>query len=151
MSTCIQTTYLEAIAALGIDADTVVCPTAPREEVTTPSPADGILPMTDAEWQLIVAHLPGEAPQEASMPNRAFVDTVLWVLARGKAWTQIPGGAGEAVRRRFARWAHAGHWPHLSAATRGRGLSAQREAQLAGIAKRALRLQERICARRGVG
>ena len=103
--------------------------------------------LADAEWEIVRDHLPAEPAQAEAIGNRAFVATVLWVFAQRKAWTQVAGDHGEAVRKRFARWAHAGYWQRLSDAVRGRGLSAPREAQLTAVARRARQLQTRL--RRG--
>ncbi len=103
--------------------------------------------LADAEWEILRDHLPAEPAQAEAIGNRAFVAAVLWVFAQRKAWTQVAGDHGEAVRKRFARWAHAGLWQRLCDGVRGRGLSPVREAQLAAVARRAGQLQARLARR----
>ena len=141
--------YREALIALGIDAETIVLPSpAAGGEPCAVALESGLPGLTDAEWAIIHDRLPPEPSQTAALGNRAFLDDILWTFAQRKAWTQIPGDRGEAVRKKFARWAHDGHWQRLCEAVRGQGLSAEREAQLASLAQRAARMHTRMRARR---
>ena len=152
--------YAEALIALGLDPRIVVLPSSCEggDSHARPSPDAGRQPramalepalptLADAEWEIVRDHLPAKPAQADAIGNRAFLAAVLWVFAQRRAWTQVAGDHGEAVRKRFARWAHAGHWQRLRDAVGGRGLSALREAQLTAVARRAGQLQARL--RRG--
>jgi len=140
-----------ALRALGIDPSTVVFPAvgvdAPGDDQAPPRPAKGQL--DDDEWAIISPYLPDESPQAQALANRAFVDAVLWMQARSAHWTQIADQRGEAVRKRFARWAHTGVWQRLyDDVVQVGGLGGERQAQLAALAKRARILQSRTLAAR---
>ena len=138
-----------ALEALGIDPDTVVFPSRDTSPTEPPEQERDVeRPLTDEEWALIEPFLPNEPAQALAITNRAFVDTVLWVFARAKHWTQIPDDRGEATRKRFTRWAHAGVWQRLAADIKGRGLGPVREGQLQGLAARAHRLHAKVLAAR---
>jgi len=141
----------EELEALGIDPDIVVLPsgcsagTEDRDKVRL-CETEGEL--TDEEWTLICPLLPPEARQARTISNREFVNSVLWVFAGGRHWTQIAGDRGEAMRKRCARWAHAGVWQELHEDIKGRGLSPGRESQLLALAERARRLRAKVLAAR---
>ena len=136
-----------ALLALGIDPEMVVFPDS-REE-GDPSPSQpAALELEDDEWELISRYLPAEASQAHTLSNRAFLNAVLWLFARGRYWTQIAQDRGEAVRKRYARWAHARVWQDLYEAIKGAGLSPAREAQLQAMAERARRLRDKMLASR---
>jgi transposase len=138
-----------ALEALGLDPDIVVLPSraAPDEDIETPADGHDDGALTDAEWALIAPLLPDEAAQAHAEGNRAFVDAVLWMFANKKHWTQLGAKRGEAVRRRYARWAHAGVWQTVTEHTAGRGLDKQRAALFAAIARRAEQLRSKRAAR----
>ncbi len=80
----------------------------------TPQPRAEDIPLalTDAEWAILAPLLPCEPPQADAMSQRELLDKVIWVIARGRRWTELDA-AHEAVRRKFGRWAHAGVWQQL--------------------------------------
>lgn len=133
-----------ALAALGIDPDTVVFPSSdkPRDDGDH---VDGGAnhELTDQEWEIIAPLLPSESRQAHAIANRDFVNLVLWIFARAKHWTQIAGDRGEAARKRFGRWAHASVWQVLYAQMPFDKLGARRKAQLGAIADRAERLRKK--------
>jgi hypothetical protein len=106
--------------------------------------------------ELISRFLPAEARQAHTLSNRAFVNAVLWLFAQGHSrgrtggrhWTQVPEDRGEAVRKRYARWAHAAVWQDLYDAIKGAGFSPARQAQLQAMAERARRLRDKMLASR---
>jgi hypothetical protein len=112
--------------------------------------------LEDDEWELISRYLPAEAKQAHTLANRAFLNAVLWLFARGRPgersgcrhWTQIAEDRGEAVRKRYARWAHAAVWQDLYEAIKGAGLSPARQAQLQAMAERARHLRDKMLASR---
>ena len=138
-----------SLRALGIDLD---APAHPASGATATEAHDEFVAgdselsggaLSDQEWAVIAPLLPDEAAQAHAEPNRAFVDAVLWLFAGKKHWTRISGGRGEAVRRRYARWAHAGIWQSLHAHPGVRQLTPQRQALFAAMARRA----EQLCAK----
>jgi transposase len=136
-----------ACAALGIDVDTLPAAwrTPARADASThapdsdnlPEPAELPLALTDAEWAHIAPLLPAEPPQAGTRPNREVLDRVLWVVGKGRRWTDL-GEGHEAVRRKFGRWAHLGVWQRLAAADAP--LALERRRQLQRLAQRAARL-----------
>jgi transposase len=76
------------------------------------------LVLTDALWQRLAAVLaatksPAGAPP--ALPDRAFVEAVLYVARTGIPWRDLPRcfGRWDAVDQRFRRWQQAGHWQAL--------------------------------------
>lgn len=141
-----------ALEALGLDADIVVLPDVVLPDLGAqrdpPVEASSPLALDDGEWAILRPWLPEEAAQANTLPNRAFLDAVLWLVTRGRAWTRMADRRGEAARKRFARWAHAGVWENLIEHVTGGGLTPAREAQLRTIAVRARGLRQRLSARR---
>ena len=128
-----------ACARLGIDIDTLPrdlrAPVA--DDGAAARPQDTPLALTDREWAILAPLLPPEPPQAETLSNRAVLDRVIWVIAKGRRWTELDA-AHEAVRRKFGRWAHAGIWQQLHAAAAvGSALDAGRLAHLKRIANRA--------------
>ena len=95
---------------------------APRADDAKAARAEDIpLALTDAEWTILAPLLPAEPPQAEALDNRAVLDKVIWVIAKGRRWTALDA-AHEAVRRKFGRWARAtGIWQQLSAGAEAAG------------------------------
>jgi transposase len=74
--------------------------------------------LTDARWARIAAALaelksPRGAPPR--LPDRDFVEAVLYLARTGCPWRDLPArfGAWDAVYNRFRRWERAGIWRGL--------------------------------------
>ena len=79
---------------------------------------DSRLMLTDAAWGRIAAVLaevkhPAGAPPE--LPDREFVEAILYLARTGTPWRDLPGRFGnwDAVYNRFRRWEAAGYWRAL--------------------------------------
>jgi transposase len=83
--------------------------------------------MSDAEWARIQPHLPAQKPGARRKDDRVVVNAILWKLATGAPWRDLPEryGPWQSVYTRFRRWTKAGVWDRLFAAI-------QREADAAG-------------------
>ena len=131
-----------ACTGLGIAIDTLPRHLRTRvdDDGSQPRAEDIPLALTDAEWAILAPLLPAEPPQAEALDNRAVLDKVIWVIAKGRRWTAL-ATAHEAVRRKFGRWAHAGVWQQLYADAAGIGaLHPQRLLRLQRIAQRAVAL-----------
>jgi transposase len=133
----------EIIAASGVTAASLAA--AAAADARAEGEPRAFEALDDAEWQHITPLLPNEAPQAATMGNRAFLNAVLKAMQRGGRWTEYPktGASSDAVRRRFGRWAHHGVWQGLAATVLDLALSAHRKTAFALLAKRA----EQLCQR----
>lgn len=134
---------IAAAVDLGLDPETL--PRAlyrPRTEAIVPPHTQIEIPLevTDEEWGVLAAFLPPEPPQSKTLGNRDVLNGVLWVIVRGKQWTNL-GTAPEAIRRRFGRWAHAGIWLALYEGAARAQVSPDRQVQLRKVADRAERLR----------
>ena len=95
--------------------------------------------VTDAEWALIGAALPGAArrgrPRTADL--RAVVDALLYILWAGCQWRALPHDfpPRSTVQRYFYRWRDLGVWPRLNAAlvVRARRAEGRADAPSAGV------------------
>lgn len=128
-----------ACSGLGIAVDTLPrhlrAPVA--DDAARPRAEDISLALTDTEWAILAPLLPAEPPQAEALSQRAVLDKVIWVIAKGRRWTALDA-AHEAVRRKFGRWAHAGVWQQLYAGAETAGaLHPQRRLHLQRIAQRA--------------
>ena len=74
--------------------------------------------LTDEQWQLIEAHLPGREGTRGptAKDNRLFVNAILFVAKTGVPWRDLPERFGNwnSVWRRFDRWCAAGVWAKLA-------------------------------------
>ena len=70
--------------------------------------------LTDAQWERLRPLLPPEKPRTGrpSRPHREMVDAVLWVLAAGAPWRDLPEELGPwpSAYSRFRRWESEGVW-----------------------------------------
>src|SRR3712207_2859776 len=83
--------------------------------------------VTDAEWARLQPLLPPPKPGRRRKDDRLVVNGILWKLATGAPWRDLPEryGPWQSVYTRFRRWTVAGVWDQLFAAV-------QRQADAAG-------------------
>jgi transposase len=72
---------------------------------------------SDHAWELLSAHLPGQAGQWGGIArdNRRFLNGVFWILRTGAPWRDLPPDYGDwkNTHRRFCRWRDKGIWEKL--------------------------------------
>lgn len=75
--------------------------------------------VTDREWDFFSKHLSHLPPRAAHSrgrpraPDRALFEGVLWLVATGSRWRDIPRGiypAYSSCYRRFVQWCRDGSW-----------------------------------------
>jgi transposase len=83
--------------------------------------------LTDAQWARLAPLLPPRKPGAPRKDNRLVVNGIMWKLATGAPWRDLPEryGPSASVYTRFRRWTRAGVWDRLFAAV-------QRQADAAG-------------------
>src|SRR5687768_6809587 len=83
--------------------------------------------VTGAEWARLGPLLPPRKPGRPRKDDRPVVNGILWKLATGAPWRDLPEryGPWQSVYTRFRRWARAGAWDRIFAAI-------QRQADAAG-------------------
>ena len=68
--------------------------------------------LTDEEWARVSPHLPAERGRRGrpARDNRLLLDAMLWRLAAGQPWRDLPSefGPWQSVYTRFSRWRDAG-------------------------------------------
>jgi transposase len=73
--------------------------------------------LSDHAWELLSAHLPGQAGQWGGLArdNRRFLNGVFWILRTGSPWRDLPPDYGDwkNTHRRFCRWRDKGRWEKL--------------------------------------
>jgi len=74
--------------------------------------------LTDAEWNAIRRFFPKERTGKRGRPwcsHRQVVNGVLWVLAVGAPWRDLPSAYGNwsTVYKRFCRWRKSGLWDRI--------------------------------------
>lgn len=73
--------------------------------------------ITDAMWEKLAPHLPGQAGQWGGIAhdNRRFINAVFWILRTGAPWRDMPPDYGDwkNTHRRFCRWRDKGLWEGL--------------------------------------
>ena len=73
--------------------------------------------LSDHAWELLSAHLPGQAGQWGGIAqdNRRFLNAVFWILRTGAPWRDLPPDYGDwkNTHRRFCRWRDKGLWEKL--------------------------------------
>jgi transposase len=76
--------------------------------------------LTDAQWQRLAPLLPPQKPRTGrpAHPHRRIVNAILWILATGAPWRDLPEhyGSWHTVSSRFYRWRSAGIWQRILAA-----------------------------------
>jgi transposase len=83
--------------------------------------------VTDAEWARLEPLLPPRKPGKRRKDDRLVVNGILWKLATGVPWRDLPEryGPWQSVYTRFRRWTMTGVWDRMFAAV-------QRQADAAG-------------------
>jgi transposase len=83
--------------------------------------------LTETEWARRQPLLPPRKPGKPRKDDRLIIDAILWKLATGAPWRDLPEryGPWQSVYTRFRRWTGAGVWDRLWAAV-------QRQADAAG-------------------
>ncbi len=74
--------------------------------------------LTDHEWNTIRTFLPPERPRRKGRrwcPHRKIISGMLWILATGAAWRDVPEEFGNwaTVYGRFRRWNNEGLWDRI--------------------------------------
>jgi transposase len=76
--------------------------------------------LTDAQWHQLAPLLPPQKPRvgRPGHPHRRIVNGILWILATGAPWRDLPAqyGSWHTVASRFYRWRDSGIWARLLAA-----------------------------------
>lgn len=83
--------------------------------------------LSDAEWERLGPLLPPHTSGKARKDDRLVVNGILWKLATGVPWRDLPEryGPWQSVYTRFRRWTASGVWDRIFAAV-------QRQADAAG-------------------
>lgn len=75
--------------------------------------------LTDAQWTKLAPLLPPERPATGrpNRPHRLVLDAILWRLATGASWRDLPErfGSWQTAYSRFRRWQAAGIWDRVLA------------------------------------
>jgi transposase len=83
--------------------------------------------LSDAQWETIRDLFPQTKGRgRPAKDHRLMIDGILWVLATGAAWRDVPArfGPWQTVYDRFSKWTKRGVWDRLL-----ESLQAQRNAQ----------------------
>jgi transposase len=74
--------------------------------------------LTDTQWERLKPLLPPRKPGRPRQDDRRILDGILWKLATGAPWRDLPEryGPWQTVYTRFWRWTRAGVWDQLFAA-----------------------------------
>jgi len=83
--------------------------------------------LSDRQWARLAPLLPARQPGAPRKDDRPVVNAILWKLATGAPWRDLPEryGPWASVYTRFLRWTRAGVWDRIFAAV-------QRQADAAG-------------------
>ncbi len=83
--------------------------------------------LSEREWSRLQPLLPPRKPGKPRQDDRRIVNGILWKLATGAPWRDLPEryGPWQTVYTRFRRWTRAGVWDQVLAAV-------QRQADAAG-------------------
>lgn len=80
--------------------------------------------LTDVQWHRLAPHLPPQKPRAGrpSHPHRRIINGILWILATGAPWRDLPPhyGSWHTVSSHFYRWERAGIWQRLLSALQRR-------------------------------
>jgi transposase len=84
--------------------------------------------LTDAEWERLRPLLPPHRGGRARRDDRQVVNGILWKLATGAPWRDLPEryGPWQTVYTRFRRWTLGGVWDRLLAGVQRRADAAGR-------------------------
>ena len=73
--------------------------------------------ISDAVWELLSPHLPGQPGQwgRVAYDNRQFLNAVFWIFRTGAPWRDLPPyySNWNSVAKRFRRWCVKGIWEKL--------------------------------------
>src|SRR5215212_9488584 len=74
--------------------------------------------LSDAQWERLRPLLPPHKPGRPRRDDRRILDGMLWKLATGAPWRDLPDryGPWQSVYTRFWRWTRAGVWDQIFAA-----------------------------------
>jgi Putative transposase of IS4/5 family (DUF4096) len=77
----------------------------------------GLPRLTPSRWERIARLLPPQRPPTGRPASdyRQMLEGMLWVMAAGTAWRQMPNacGPGQTVYARFQRWKREGLWEQV--------------------------------------
>lgn len=78
--------------------------------------------LSDDEWARLEPLLPPHTGGRPRRDDRRIINAILWKLATGAPWRDLPGryGPWQTVYTRFWRWTHAGVWQRIFAAVQRR-------------------------------
>ena len=78
--------------------------------------------LSDAEWEQLQPLLPPHRAGRARRDDRQVVNGIVWKLATGAPWRDLPEryGPWATVYTRFWRWTRAGVWDRILAAVQRR-------------------------------
>jgi transposase len=82
-------------------------------ELPDPLTIAGLPALTLAHWEQIALLLPAERTAgRPYRPHRQILEAMLWVMATGTSWRQLPLAFGpwETVYYRYQRWKREGLW-----------------------------------------
>ena len=81
--------------------------------------------LSDAQWERLRPLLPPQRPATGrpAKDHRSIVNAILWRLATGVPWRDLPAqyGPWQSVYTRFRRWQRAGVWDRVLAALQADG------------------------------
>lgn len=81
--------------------------------------------LTDAQWERLRPLLPAQKPATGrpAKDHRTIVNAILWRLATGVPWRDLPDryGPWQTVYTRFRRWQRAGVWTRVLATLQAGG------------------------------
>jgi transposase len=81
--------------------------------------------LSDAQWERLRPLLPPQRPATGrpAKDHRSIVNAILWRLATGVPWRDLPAqyGPWQSVYTRFRRWQQAGVWDRVLAALQADG------------------------------
>jgi hypothetical protein len=77
----------------------------------------GLPPLTPAHWERIASLLPPQRPPTGrpASDHRQILQGMLWVMAAGTSWRQIPPqfGPWQTIYSRFQRWKREALWEQI--------------------------------------
>lgn len=101
----------------GVHIAVLPLPTLPTSAVLQAPVLPGLGQLTDAVWEQIAPLLPTRQPRPGRKTDaeRHLLAGILWVMATGAAWREVPSNFGgwHTVYTRYHEWRKAGVWPHV--------------------------------------